>query len=174
MQQSTIIVIVIFSAIIILKYLISKQKSKYVTEQKTRTKIKPEYKYSRKKDFITPSEKEFYKILTEVVADRYYIFPQIHLSALFKNETYGRYHKLAFQIINRMSVDYVLCDKVTFEPVYAVELDDPSHDLADRKSRDDKLDLIFEQNNIPLIRFRDYRNLSLDDIAKRFFEAHNT
>lgn len=88
---------------------------------------KPLYQYSRKAEFITPSEKEFFKILSEVAADRYYIFPQIHLSSLFKNETKGRYYKLAFQIINRRSVDYVLCDKTTLEPVYAVELDDSTH-----------------------------------------------
>ena len=113
-------------------------------------------------------------MLYRVAGDRYYIFPQVHLSALFKNETVGRYHKLAFQIINRRSVDYVLCDKTTLEPAYAVELDDPTHDKPERIKRDNDVNQLFAQHNLPLIRFRDYKNLSLDDIAQRFFEAHNS
>jgi hypothetical protein len=133
----------------------------------------PKYFYSLKQSFITPSEKEFYKILSEVAADRYYIFPQIHLSSLFENDTNGRYHKLAFQRINRMSVDYVLCDKITLEPIYAVELDDPSHNEYDSRKNDDIKNDLFKQMNLPLVRFSNYKNLNQEDIAKRFFEAKN-
>lgn len=135
---------------------------------------KPLYQYSRKAEFITPSEKEFFKILSEVAADRYYIFPQIHLSSLFKNETKGRYYKLAFQIINRRSVDYVLCDKTTLEPVYAVELDDSTHNRPGVIKRDSEVDQLFAEHNLPLVRFSNYRSLTQDDIAKRFFEAHSS
>lgn len=133
-----------------------------------------QYTYSRKKQFITNPEKEFYKILEEVAGDKYYIFPQIHLSSLFKNETVGRYHKLAFQIINRRSVDYVLCDKTTLEPIYTVELDDSTHDTAKAIMRDKSVNRLFADSNLPLIRFKDYRSLSKEEIAKKFFDAHNS
>ncbi len=131
----------------------------------------PAYRYSRKQHFISPSEKAFYKLLTETAGDRYYIFPQVHLSSIFKNETVGRYRKLGFQIINRRSVDFVLCAKDTLEPVYAVELDDYTHDKPDRIERDKQVDALFAQNGIPLLRFRDYNNLTTEDIAQRFYEA---
>jgi very-short-patch-repair endonuclease len=154
--------------------IVSKVSSSKSNSDATPAKITPQYFYSRKKNFISPSEKEFFKMLVEVAGDRYYIFPQIHLSALFNNETNGRYHNLAFQIINRRSVDFVLCDKQTLEPVYAVELDDPTHNRPARVKRDADVDQLFAQHNFPLIRFRDYRSLDLDDIAKRFYEAHNS
>ena len=143
------------------------------SKNRTPERISPQYKYSRKKEFITASEKDFFKILEEAAGDRYYIFPQIHLSALFKNETVGRYHKLAFQIINRKSVDYVLCDKVTLEPAYAVELDDSTHDTADRIKRDENVNRLFALSSLPLVRFRNYRNLTAEDIAQKFIDARN-
>lgn len=163
-----VILISVVVILVIIKALLPETNKKDIP-----TKISPIYKYSRKKEFISAPEKEFYAMLYKVAGDRYYIFPQVHLSALFKNETVGRYHKLAFQIINRRSVDYVLCDKTTLEPVYAVELDDPTHDKPDRIKRDNDVNKLFAQHHLPLIRFRNHRNLSLDDIAQRFFEAHS-
>ena len=130
-----------------------------------------QYAYKKKYSLITSSEIEFFHMLTEVAGDRYYIFPQIHLSSLMTNETRGKYHKLSFQRINRRSVDYVLCDKQTFKPVYAVELDDASHDLPARRARDAMIEQIFTDIQLPLVRFRNYRNLSQEAIARRFYEA---
>ncbi|MFZ3009573.1 MAG: DUF2726 domain-containing protein [Candidatus Microsaccharimonas sp.] len=164
-----------FIVIVIIVVILAAAKYIYQDYKKDRKqKLSPQYKYSRKKEFITKSEKEFYKLLVEVAGDRYYIFPQIHLSALFKNETYGRYHKLAFQIINRRSVDYILCDKTSLEPVYAVELDDSTHDTPDRIKRDENVNKLFELAGFPLVRFRDYKSLTKEDIAKKFFDAHNS
>jgi len=143
------------------------------TRSARREFVAPQYKYSRKAEFITAREKDFYKVLQDVAGDRYYIFPQIHLSALFKNETVGKYHKLAFQIINRRSVDYVLCDKTTLEPVYAVELDDSTHDTAKSIKRDENVNQMFKNSNLPLVRFRNYSNLTKEDITNSFMNAHN-
>lgn len=171
MDQNTILLVVV---IIVIAAIASKASSSRSGEKSMQAKISPQYFYSRKKNFISPSEKEFFKMLVEAAGDRYHVFPQIHLSALFNNETKGKYYKLAFQIINRRSVDFILCDKLTLEPVYAVELDDPTHNRPSRIKRDADVDRLFAQHNFPLVRFKDYRNLSLDDIAKRFYEAHSS
>jgi hypothetical protein len=168
-DQNTILLVVV---IIVIAAIVSKVLPTRSGEKSTQAKITPQYLYSRKKNFISPSEKEFFKMLVEVAGDRYHVFPQIHLSALFNNETKGKYCKLAFQIINRRSVDFVLCDKLTLEPVYAVELDDPTHNRPSRVKRDANVDKLFAQHNFPLVRFKDYRNLSPGDIATRFYEAH--
>jgi hypothetical protein len=168
MNQSLTILVVIVVVLAVARYIYQGGK------KETIQRLQPQYKYSRKKEFITSSEKEFYKILEEVAGDRYYIFPQVHLSALFKNETMGRYHKLAFQIINRRSVDYVLCDKASLEPVYAVELDDSTHDTPERIKRDESVNRMFELSDLPLLRFRNYRNLTKEEIAEKFIDAHNS
>lgn len=55
--------------------------------------------------------------------------------------------------------------------MYAVELDDRSHDSNIRQKRDEEVERIFKAIDLPLIRFRGYKNLSIDDISQRFYDA---
>jgi hypothetical protein len=48
-------------------------------------------------------------------------------------------------------VDYLLCDPVTMKPLVAVELDDASHNRADRKGRDELVDKVFQAAGLPLL-----------------------
>lgn len=133
----------------------------------------PQYHYGRKAAVMTVREAEFYRRLEQTVQGRYYIFPQLHLSAMMYNKTSGRYRRLAFQRINRTSVDYVLCDKETMTPVYAVELDDRTHDSELRRKRDAGVQIMLDSVNIPLVRFRDVERMSDEQIIEAFKAAAN-
>lgn len=130
------------------------------------------YFYSKKDAIMTPAETAFYKRLAQITAGKYVVFPQIHLSALLKNETKGRYWKAAFQRINRTSVDYVLADGESLQAVYAVELDDWSHDNAKRRARDAGVAQILADAKIPLVRFRNVNDMSDEDIVAKFMNAN--
>ena len=71
------------------------------------TSSTPKFIYSRKDSIMTDAEARFFHRLQYITEDRYFVFPQIHLSALLKNDTKGKYWKAAFQRINRTSVDYI-------------------------------------------------------------------
>ena len=129
---------------------------------------KQRYLYSKKDYILTSAETNFFKRLARVSEGRYIVFPQIHLSALMKNETKDNYRKVAFQRINRTSVDYVLVDKDTLKPVYAVELDDWSHDSEKRRARDTGVEEMFRQIELPLVRFRNPEKLTDNDIIASF------
>lgn len=132
------------------------------------------YKYQAKQYFMTKSENDFFRMLDNVAGDRYFIFPQVHLSAILDEKINGQNWKAAFKHINGKSVDYVLCDKQTLKPTYAVELDDFTHTYKNRQERDAEVERMFQSAGIPLVRFSNYRSLTEDDIAQRFFEAKNT
>jgi very-short-patch-repair endonuclease len=133
------------------------------------------YKYQAKQYFMTKSENDFFHMLNNVAGDRYFIFPQVHLSAILDEKVKnGQNWKAAFKHINGKSVDYVLCDKICLKPTYAVELDDYTHNYSNRQERDAEVERMFQSAGIPLVRFNDYKTLSEEDIAKRFFEAKNT
>ena len=131
------------------------------------------YKYHAKQYYMTKSEGEFFRMLDKVAGDRYYIFPQAHLSAVLDEKVTGQNWKAAFKHINGKSVDYVLCDKQSLKPVYAVELDDYTHTYKNRQERDQEVERIFQNAGIPLVRFSNYKSLTEDEMARRFFEAKN-
>ena len=113
---------------------------------------------------------DFFRTLNRVAGGRYYVFPQVHLSAILDHKVKGQEWKYAFRHINGKSVDYVLCDKATLQPTYAVELDDYTHDQKDRRERDREVERIFAAANLPLVRFKD-KNVSDDDITQALMHA---
>ncbi len=114
---------------------------------------------------MTKAENDFFGVLKELLQDRYQIFPQVHLSALLDQKVKGQNWKAAFWHINAKSVDFVVCDKTYARPLLAIELDDFSHDAQERRSRDVEVERIFENANMPLLRFRDYKTMSREAIA---------
>jgi len=132
------------------------------------------YSYRAKQYFMTKSENDFFRMLNNVAGDRYFIFPQVHLSAILDEKINGQNWKAAFKHINGKSVDYVLCNRQTLKPVYAVELDDYTHNYSNRQERDHEVERMFQSAGIPLVRFNDYKTLNQEGIAQRFFEVHNS
>ena len=130
-------------------------KSKLSTSSQTKKVFKNNtYKYSAKYSLMTRTESEFFVKLNRVVSERYFVFPQVHLSSVLFPSAKGQEWTYAFRHINGKSVDYVLCDRQTLQPTYAIELDDYTHDQSDRKKRDAEVERIFDEANLPLVRFR--------------------
>ena len=128
------------------------------------------YSYTAKSLMMTRTESEFFLKLDHVVSECYHVFPQVHLSALLDHKVKGQDWKFAFRHINGKSVDFVLCDKETLRPTYAIELDDLTHEQSDRRKRDLEVERIFEEANLPLVRFKN-KNVSETEIIQALSEA---
>jgi|JI10StandDraft_1071094.scaffolds.fasta_scaffold72318_6 hypothetical protein len=113
---------------------------------------KKKYAYMKKKFLVTKNENDFYHILIRLIGDEYLVFPQVHLASLLDHEIKGQNWKAALSHIQRKSVDFVLCDKVYLNPLLAIELDDSSHERADRMLRDEEVNAIFKEAGMPLLR----------------------
>lgn len=124
-------------------------------KQKGRSSGMPKvpYRYQRKQYLMTRAEHDFFLKLQAIYSANYSIFPQVHLSTIFDHQVKGQNWKGALSTIDRKSVDYLICDKANLRPLVAIELDDWSHDRADRQTRDDLVESIFVQADMPLIRF---------------------
>jgi len=129
------------------------------------------YSYIAKSSVMTRTESDFFLKLDRAVKERYYVFPQVHLSALLDHRVKGQEWKYAFSHINGKSVDYVLCSRATLQPTYAIELDDYTHDAADRRRRDIEVERIFEEADLPLIRFKN-KDVSESEIIQTLANAH--
>jgi very-short-patch-repair endonuclease len=128
------------------------------------------YSYGAKSLMMTRTESEFFTKLDRVVSERYYVFPQVHLSALLDHKVKGQDWRFAFRHINGKSVDFVLCDRETLRPMYAIELDDLTHEQSDRRKRDIEVERIFEEANLPLVRFKN-KDVSETEIIQALSNA---
>lgn len=125
----------------------------------------PKYIYKAKSSMMSQREADFFKTLTEIFDQKSYIAPQVHLSALLNHEIKGQNWKNAFRHINGKSVDFVLLSKDTLRPICAIELDDYTHERADRITRDAEVERIFREVKIPLVRFRSPEDMTRQEIV---------
>lgn len=110
------------------------------------------YRYRAKKHMMTKAEERCFRALEEKYRAKYYIVPQVHLSALLDHKVKGQNFRGAFAHINGKSVDFVLLDKKTLEVYCAVELDDSTHNREDRILRDKEVERIFAEAGAKLVR----------------------
>ena len=129
------------------------------------------YHYTHKDSLMTNAENEFFNMLTEAVGTRYFVFPQVHLSAILDHKVNGQNWKAAFQSINGKSVDYVISDKTSRKSLVAIEIDDYTHNDEDRRQRDIQVEQMLQEAQVPLLRFTDYKTITRDEIERRINET---
>lgn len=162
-------VYLILGFIIVIMLLVANISSK--SSEKKKVFKDNKYCYTAKSSMMTKTESEFFIKLDRIVSDKYYVFPQVHLSAILDHRVNGQGRKYAFSHINSKSVDYVLTNKDTLRPTYAIELDDSTHDRTDRHKRDLEVERIFKGANLPLLRFRN-KNVTQDEIINQLEKAN--
>lgn len=115
-------------------------------------KSKRVYQYEGRDGLMTRAEREcYFALITEMGAD-YCFFPQIHLDSIVTPKDSGKSKLYAHRHINQKSVDFVACDKKLLRPLFAIELDDKTHNLPKRIERDKEVERILHSAGIPLIR----------------------
>lgn len=112
------------------------------------------YQYARRTSVMTPAERECYHALVAEMGEDYCFFPQVHLDSFVTPTDTGTSRLYAFRHINQKSVDFVACNKRELRPLFAIELDDKTHNLPSRVARDMEVERILYNAAIPLIRIQ--------------------
>lgn len=134
---------------------------------------KSQYKYYAKSYVMTSRENDCFKILNEIFSSKWFVVPQVHLSALLDYRVKGQNWNAAFRHINGKSVDFVLIGKESYKVVCAIELDDSTHSKPDRKERDIEIERMFKGARIPLARISKFESMTKPEIAKVVTDAIN-
>jgi len=120
------------------------------------------------KDFMmTPTEQKIYKVLENKYGEKYYIFAQVRVVDVLqpnvkKYFTWTKEYKALFWQVSQWHFDYVICHKDDFRIFCALELDDSSHENADRKRRDIILNNVCKDAGVVLKRmWLDYESKKL-------------
>jgi hypothetical protein len=116
--------------------------------------------------FLTANEKSFLMTLDTALGQNYRAFAQVRLAEL-ANPTLGANPAARRQALNGVmakSVDFVICDILTLDPVAAIEVDDRSHLLPERRQRDAFVNAVFLEIGLPLMRVKARRAYSVDEL----------
>ena len=123
--------------------------------------------YRVRDDFLSTPELSFYRVLQTVIGGRATIFTKVGLGDVFyvarPNENHNYRNRIA-----QKHVDFIVCDIQTLKPLFAVELDDASHQRADRQERDAFVDQVFQAASLPLAHVAAQREYSVHDLAAKF------
>ena len=101
---------------------------------------------------LSPAELSFFKVLEIAVGDNAYIVVKVRVADLLmpqKGMTRSNWQK-AFNSISSKHIDFVICDKTSFKPLCAIELNDKSHQRKSRTVRDEFISKAFASARVPL------------------------
>lgn len=125
------------------------------------------YPYRRNENFLTPAEQDFYRALVPAVSSWALIFAKVRLGDLFKTVTPDRKEWYrARNRIERKHVDFVLADPGTLQPLLGIELNDRSHQRADRQKRDRLVVGTFAAAELPLVGIRVKASYPSDELGR--------
>lgn len=134
---------------------------------------KAQYRYYAKPYVMTSRENECFKTLNEIFSSKWFVVPQVHLSALLDYRVKGQNWNAAFRHINGKSVDFVLIGKESYKVICVIELDDSTHSKPDRIERDAEIERMFKEARIPLARIGGFESMTKSEIAKVITDAIN-
>lgn len=143
-MEILIVAVIIFIIFIILIQILNKQihsKSKNLNDMPYKAK-----------NLLTNNEYSFYIELRKAIEYNQIIFTKVVLRDFIqvnKNENYRSYQGK----ISQKHIDFLICSNDT-KILYAIELDDKSHEKEERKGNDEFKNRLFKTIGIPLIRIK--------------------
>ena len=107
-------------------------------------------RYAVKKYLMSRGESLFYSLLIDVLdTDKYVVFVYVRLADIFYIPLRNSRRKYLMKIFPK-HVDFLVCNKKFYNPLFAIELDDPIHRV--KNDSDDFKNHLFESTGLPLIR----------------------
>ena len=120
--------------------------------------------FVKRNHFFSAAERSLYEILCRLTPE-HTVFAKVRLADLVRVQVSGREFWQRFDSIKGKHVDFVVCDD-SLAPVVAIELDDASHDEADRLARDQFVESVLESAALPIVHVKARRGYVLDEIRQ--------
>jgi len=124
--------------------------------------------YKQRDRFLSSAELSFYHVLRSVVQDQAIINNKVNLNDIvYVSKKDASQYRIYTNKIDRKHVDFLLCNPKTLQPILAIELDDKSHQRADRKARDEFINKVFDTVHLPLLRIPAQHTYNTNNLAAK-------
>ena len=118
---------------------------------------------------FTPAERMFLSALEKVLPSGVRVFGKVRLADIFgvKSGLSARARQGAFNRVSLKHVDFLLVRSGDLAPLAGIELDDRSHEAADRQARDAFVDRVFASAGLPLLHVPAQKGYDLADLKAK-------
>jgi hypothetical protein len=129
-------------------------------------------RYTKTEKLLTPMEARFFRILTKVLRRDLLIFAKVRIGdPMDAHPGMDKVkRRMAFNKIACKHVDFVVCNK-DFDVLLGIELDDKSHERAERKKRDAFVDTAFKSAKIHLLHITGKEYYDYDTVKQQVYNA---
>lgn len=128
------------------------------------------FPYDKTESLVTNTEKIFLNVLLSVIEEDLYILTKVRLADIVHVRKGTKDYLKYFARIQSKHIDFLICDSSTFEPLLAIELDDPSHRREDAKERDEVKDKVLAAAGIPILRVPTQKQYDSRDLINNILE----
>jgi len=124
--------------------------------------------YESRGSLLTAAEQVFYGVLVQAL-DGYRVMSKVrHNDVVDVRKGLKRPERQsALNRIQRKHVDFVVCEPADLRIVCVIELDDSSHEKADRQDRDALVDDILKAAGIPITHFPVKKSYTVEEIQTK-------
>lgn len=165
LNPSTLIPIAAILVVAVIAIILSKQREKNKGTKEPKEKMP----YLLKESVLSKAEFEFSKELAKYVARDCMILTKVSLHDIFevdRNQIDNKEYLKYFNKYSSKHVDFLICDRITFKPLYGVELDDSSHNSAKTMQRDEFVNKLYSHVGLKLVRIKYRTKYSQDDFSE--------
>lgn len=126
------------------------------------------FQYRSRKQLMTGAKRHCYQILNEVFGQKFYIIPDVELSALLSHKVGRQNREEAYQLIGGKTVDFVFCNQHTIRPVCVVKLEDDSKRNTAPGASPTDMQRFFKTARLPFVYIKNPAHLDRKTIIEEF------
>lgn len=117
--------------------------------------------------FLSRAEHALYQTARKVLGERFVLCPQVALGAVFTLRE-GQANEPAFERLWSTRVDFVVCDAVSMNILYGIEVDEAADQAPAAFERREILRRVFDAADLPLLRLESARDYSPRELGALF------
>lgn len=138
-----------------------------ITTRRRQRQVMTNCRYRPRKRLMEGPERRCFQLLVDLFGQKFYVIPQVSLSALLNHKVGTQDRHAAYHFIENKTVDFVLCNKRTLRPICAVKLDD-AKPTKDPGSNPQDMQKFFQSAHIPFVYIPKPQNINRQTIIDEF------